>query len=110
MPRHDSRIAAGAFVAREARTPWPRCEVLRTRRYCIRGEIQFPDSAESGLLSSGRAERVSGMIRKIITQEFVVPTVLAVALAIVLSIGAIYLTEIFLGPIAQVEAHQPGSP
>jgi hypothetical protein len=26
----------------------------------------------------------------------------------VLSIGAIYLTEIFLGPIEQVEAHQPG--
>jgi hypothetical protein len=50
------------------------------------------------------------MIRKIITQEFVVPTVLAVALAIVFSVGAIYLTEIFLGPIEQVEAHQPGSP
>jgi hypothetical protein len=39
------------------------------------------------------------MIRKIITAEFVVPTVLAVALAVVLSIGAIYLIEIFLGPI-----------
>jgi hypothetical protein len=48
------------------------------------------------------------MIRKIITQEFVVLTVLAVAVAIVLSIGAIYLTGIFLGPIEQVEAHQPG--
>jgi hypothetical protein len=50
------------------------------------------------------------MIRKIITKEFVVPTVLAVAFAIVLSIGAIYLTELFLGPIEQVGAHQPGSP
>jgi hypothetical protein len=33
----------------------------------------------------------------------------AVALAIVLSIGAIYLAEIFLGPIEQVEARQSGS-
>jgi len=68
-------------------------------------EIQFPDSAESDLLAWGWSERLSAMIR---TLEFVVPTGLAVALAIVLSIGAIYLTEIFLGPIEQVEAHQPG--
>jgi hypothetical protein len=74
-------------------------------------EIQFPDSAESDLLFWGWSERVFAMIRKIITLEFVVPTVLAVALAIVLSIGAIYLTEIFRGPIEQIEAHQPrGSP
>jgi hypothetical protein len=46
------------------------------------------------------------MIRKVRNVEFVVPTVLAVALAIVLSIGAIYLTEIFLGPIEPVGAHQ----
>jgi hypothetical protein len=45
------------------------------------------------------------MIRKIITLEFVVPTVLAVALAIVLSIGAIYLTEMFVGPVEQAEAY-----
>jgi hypothetical protein len=62
----------------------------------------------SSVLGQGRTR--SGMIRKIITQEFVVPTVLAVALAIVFSVGAIYLTEIFLGPIEQVEAHQPRSP
>jgi hypothetical protein len=41
--------------------------------------------------------------------EIVVPTMLAVVLAIVLSIGAIYLTEIFLGPIEPVEAHQSGN-
>ena len=46
------------------------------------------------------------MIRKVSNVEIVVPTVLAVVLAIVLSIGAIYLTEIFLGPIEPVEAHQ----
>ena len=45
------------------------------------------------------------MIRKVINLEFVVPTVLAVALMIGLTIGAIYLTEIFLGPIEQAEAH-----
>ena len=49
------------------------------------------------------------MIRKVSNVEFVVPTVIAVALAIVLSIGAIYLAEIFLGPIEQVEAHQSGN-
>jgi hypothetical protein len=42
------------------------------------------------------------MIRKVRNVEFVVPTVFAA----VLSIGAIYLTEIFLGPIEPVEAHQ----
>jgi hypothetical protein len=53
-----------------------------------------------------RSERVCAMIRKVRNVEFVVPTVFAVALAIVLSIGAIYLTEILLGPIEPVEAHQ----
>jgi hypothetical protein len=53
---------------------------------------------------------VSAMIRKVSNVEIVVPTLFAVALAIVLSIGAVYLTEIFLDPIDQVEAHQPGSP
>src|SRR6202030_1776141 len=49
-------------------------------------------------------------IRKVRNLEFVVPTVFAVALAIVLSIGAIYLTEIFLGPIERVEANHSVSP
>ena len=49
------------------------------------------------------------MIRKVSNVEIVVPTVIAVALAIVLSIGAIYLAEIFLGPIEHVEAHQSGN-
>jgi ABC-type amino acid transport system permease subunit len=46
------------------------------------------------------------MIRKVSNVEIVVPTVFAVALAIVLSTGAVYLAEIFLGPIEPVEAHQ----
>jgi hypothetical protein len=45
------------------------------------------------------------MTRKVITLEFVVPTVLAIALAIMLSIGAVYLTEMYLGPIEQAEAN-----
>jgi hypothetical protein len=35
------------------------------------------------------------MNRKLITVEFVVPTVFAVALAIMHSIGAVYLTEMY---------------
>jgi hypothetical protein len=45
------------------------------------------------------------MTRKVLTLEFVVPTVLAIAIATVLSIGAVYLTNIYLGPIEQTEAH-----
>jgi hypothetical protein len=45
------------------------------------------------------------MTRKVILLEFVVPTALAIALAMMLSIGAVYLSEMYLGPIEQVEAH-----
>jgi hypothetical protein len=45
------------------------------------------------------------MTRKVITVEFVVPTVLAVAMASVFSMVAVYLTETYLGPIEQAEAH-----
>ncbi len=45
------------------------------------------------------------MTHKVIALEFVVPTVLAVALGIMLSIGAVYLTDKYLGPIEQPEAH-----
>jgi hypothetical protein len=44
------------------------------------------------------------MTNKVITLEFVVPTLLAIALGIVLSIGAVYLTDKFFGLIAQAEA------
>jgi hypothetical protein len=46
------------------------------------------------------------MTHKVITLEFVVPTVLAIVLAIVLSIGAVYLIDIYL-PVDQAEAHYP---
>jgi hypothetical protein len=44
------------------------------------------------------------MTRKVITQEFVVPTILAIALGIALSIGAVHLTDKYLVPIDQAEA------
>jgi hypothetical protein len=45
------------------------------------------------------------MTKKVITIQFIVPTVLAIVLGIVLSIGAVYLTDAYLGPIDQAEAH-----
>jgi hypothetical protein len=45
------------------------------------------------------------MSRKVITLDFVVSTLLAVALAIVLSIGAVHLIDNYLGPIDQAEAN-----
>ena len=38
-----------------------------------------------------------------VTFDFILPTVFAVALGTALSIGAVYLTECFLGPVDQVE-------
>ena len=37
------------------------------------------------------------MTSKVITLEFVLPTVLAIVLGILLSIGVVYLTEHYLG-------------
>ena len=45
------------------------------------------------------------MTCKIITFEFVVPTAMATALAVMLLIVAVYLTDKYLGPIEQAEAH-----
>jgi hypothetical protein len=45
------------------------------------------------------------MTYKVIALEFVVPTVLAIALAIVLSIGSVHLIDNYLGPIDQAEAN-----
>ena len=53
----------------------------------------------------GRSKRASAMTKKVIAFEFVVPTVLAVALGVVLSIGAVFLTDKYLGPIDQAEAN-----
>lgn len=39
------------------------------------------------------------MTRKAMTSKFVLPTVLAIALGIFLSIGAAYLSDRYLGPV-----------
>jgi hypothetical protein len=45
------------------------------------------------------------MTRKVIILEFVAPTVLAVVVGIVLSVGAVYLVNCYLGPVDQSEAN-----
>jgi hypothetical protein len=45
------------------------------------------------------------MTNKVITIEFIVPTLLAIVLGIVLSTGAVYLTDKHLVPIDQTEAN-----
>ncbi len=52
----------------------------------------------------GLVKASSAMTRKVITVEFVLPTLLAVALGIMVSMGAVYLTERYLVPIEQAEA------
>ena len=73
--------------------------------------FQIPIPRLSGRWFSGLG-LVKASIRmtcKGITLEFVVPTLLAVALAIVLSIGAVHLIDNYLGPIDQAEAHYPAA-
>ena len=57
----------------------------------------------------GQSERVSAMTNKVIALEFVVPTVLAVALGIALSAGAIYLTDRYFFPVNQAEVNESGN-
>jgi len=45
------------------------------------------------------------MTCKTITFEFVIPTVVSAALAIILSISAVWLTDKYLGPTEQAEAY-----
>jgi hypothetical protein len=45
------------------------------------------------------------MTRKLVTREFVIPAVLSIAIAIVLSVGAVYLADIYLGPADQAETN-----
>jgi hypothetical protein len=69
--------------------------------------FNFPTQQKVASSSAwGRSKRVSAMTHKGITLEIVLPTVLAIALCIVLSIGAVYLTDQYLGPVDQVEANR----
>jgi hypothetical protein len=47
---------------------------------------------------------LTAMTKTVIAIEFIVPTVLAIALVIVLSTSAIFLSDKYLGPINQAEA------
>jgi hypothetical protein len=47
------------------------------------------------------------MTTKVMILDFVVTTLLAIALGIVLSIGVVCLIDNYLGPIDQAEAHYP---
>jgi hypothetical protein len=49
------------------------------------------------------------MTYKVITLEFVIPTVLAIMLGIGLSICAVHLIDSYLVPIDKAEAHYPVS-
>jgi hypothetical protein len=57
----------------------------------------------------GRSKRVPAMTRNVIILEFVVPTALAVALGIMLSICAVYLTDKYLGPDQPEALHSVAS-
>jgi hypothetical protein len=57
------------------------------------------------LPASSTSTRGFAMTYKILTFEFVVPTAMAAALAVMLSIVAVYLTDKYLGPIEQAEGH-----
>jgi hypothetical protein len=46
----------------------------------------------------------------VITLEFVVPTALAIALGIALSVGAVYLTDRYFFPIDQLEVNSSRDP
>jgi len=48
------------------------------------------------------------MTRKVITVEFIVPTMLSIVVAIVLSIGGVYLMNCYLGPVDQSEVRVGG--
>jgi hypothetical protein len=45
------------------------------------------------------------MTHKVIALEFVVPTLFAIVLGVLLSMGAVYLTDRYLGPAAEPEAY-----
>jgi hypothetical protein len=59
--------------------------------------FQFPESTEGGIHCAGQVKARFAMTGKAIALEFVLPTALAIALGILLSIGAVYLADHYLG-------------
>ena len=59
--------------------------------------FHFPDSAEAGIHGVGVGQsELFAMTGKVITLEFVLPTVLAIVLGILLSIGAVYVVDLLI--------------
>jgi hypothetical protein len=71
----------------------------------IVGFSDFPTQREMASFARGRSKRASAMTRKVIALEFVFPTVLAIALGFLLSVGAVHLTDKYLVPVDQAEAY-----
>ena len=61
--------------------------------------FKFSDSTVSGINRAGTVNARAVMTGKIIVVEFVLPTALAIGLGFLLSIGANYLTERYLGAV-----------
>jgi hypothetical protein len=55
-------------------------------------------------LGVGQSEYLA-MTFKVVTLEFVVPTLFAIALGILLSIGAVYVADRYLGPVDQPDSY-----
>jgi hypothetical protein len=72
---------------------------LNPRPDLLNFQLPIPRLGETWSPVSGGQSEYPAMIRKVSNVEIVVPTVLAVALAIVLSIGAIYLPDKHLVPV-----------
>ena len=59
--------------------------------------FHFPDSAEAGIHGAGVGQsELFAMTGKVITLEFVLPTVLAIVLGILFSIGAVYVVDLLI--------------
>jgi hypothetical protein len=59
--------------------------------------FHFPDSAEAGIHGAGVGQsELFAMTGKVITLEFVLPTVLAIILGVLFSIGAVYVVDLLI--------------
>jgi hypothetical protein len=63
------------------------------------GILIFTTQQKLACLARGRSTRAFAMTSKVITFEFVVPTVVAIVLGVLLSIGAVYLTEHYFASV-----------
>ena len=79
--------------------------LMTSRAASARLIFNSPTQRKVASSARGWSKRGSAMTYKVVALEFVVPSVLAIALAIVLSIGAVPLIDNYLGPMDQAEAN-----